>query len=91
MQGKSDLTQGQECALTALGPDQTGQVIAVDAEDARGRRLLDLGFLPGTSLRVLRRAPLGDPVVYELRGYRVCLRREDAQRVRVRVDPVAAA
>lgn len=91
MQGKSDLAQGQECALTALAPDQTGQVIAVDTEDARGRRLLDLGFLPGTSLRVVRRAPLGDPVVYELRGYRVCLRREDAQRVRVRVDPVAAA
>lgn len=91
MQGKSDLAQGQECALTALAPGQTGQVIAVDAEDARGRRLLDLGFLPGTSLRVLRRAPLGDPVVYELRGYRVCLRGEDAQRVRVRVDPVAAA
>lgn len=91
MQGKSDLTQGQECALTALAPDQAGQVIAVDAEDARGRRLLDLGFLPGTHLRVLRRAPLGDPVVYELRGYQVCLRREDAQRVRVRVDPVAAA
>ena len=36
-------------------------------------------------LLVLRRAPLGDPVIYEIRGYRVCLRSADAARVRVRV------
>jgi Fe2+ transport system protein FeoA len=33
---------------------------------------------------VLRRAPLGDPVEYELRGYRLCLRRTEAMRIRVR-------
>jgi len=86
MQGKPDFTTGRVCALSALAPDQTGQVIHVDADDARGRRLLDLGFLPGTSLRVVRRAPLGDPVLYELRGYRVSLRRDDAQYVHVRVE-----
>lgn len=91
MQGKSDLTQAPECALNTLAPGQTGWVTAVDLEDPRGRRLLDLGFLPGTSLRVLRRAPLGDPVLYELRGYRVCLRGEDALRVRVRVGPLEEA
>ena len=47
------------------------------------RRIGDLGFLPETPVRALRRAPLGDPTVYELRGYRVCLRREDAVCVRV--------
>jgi ferrous iron transport protein A len=61
-------------------------VLGVDTSVAAGRRLLDLGFLPETPLRVLRRAPLGDPVVYELRGYRICLRRADAARVRVRVQ-----
>jgi len=34
-------------------------------------------------VRAVRRAPLRDPVLYELRGYRVCLRRADAARVRV--------
>jgi Fe2+ transport system protein FeoA len=37
-------------------------------------RLADLGFVPGTSLSVVRRAPLGDPVEIDIRGYRLCLR-----------------
>ena len=45
------------------------------------RRLLDLGVLPGTPIRVIRRAPLGDPVVYELRGYRLCLRRSETAHI----------
>lgn len=49
-----------------------------------GRRLLDLGVLPGTPIRVIRRAPLGDPVVYELRGYRLCLRRSETAHIFVR-------
>jgi len=77
---------GEDCALSDLAPGQSGQVLEVDTSVAAGRRLLDLGFLPSTTLHVLRRAPLRDPVVYELRGYRVCLRRADAARVRVRVQ-----
>ncbi len=86
MKTKFNFTTGQECALSELGPSQSGRILDVDTTAAAGRRLLDLGFLPETPLRVLRRAPLGDPVVYELRGYRVCLRRVDAARVRVRVQ-----
>jgi ferrous iron transport protein A len=37
-------------------------------------RLADLGFVPGTLLSVVRRAPLGDPVEIDIRGYRLCLR-----------------
>ncbi|MGH9888557.1 MAG: FeoA family protein [bacterium] len=37
-------------------------------------RLGDLGFVPGTTLSVVRRAPLGDPVEIDIRGYRLCLR-----------------
>jgi len=51
------------------------------------RRLLDLGFVPGTRVRVVRRAPLGDPTLYELRGTQLCLRRSEAARVRVRALP----
>lgn len=47
-------------------------------------RLLDLGFVPGTTVRVLRRAPLGDPTLYELRGAQLCLRRSEAERIQVR-------
>ena len=46
-------------------------------------RLRNLGFVPDTEIRVLRRAPLGGPIEFELRGYRICLRREDLSGLRV--------
>lgn len=51
------------------------------------RRLGELGFVPGTEIRVVRRAPLGDPVEIELRGYRVCLRSEQLEGLLV--EPIA--
>jgi ferrous iron transport protein A len=59
-------------------------VVDVDASSPQGQRLLDLGFVPETVIRVLKRAPLGDPVVYDLRGTHLCLRRTEAKRVHVR-------
>ena len=70
-------------SLASLHPGACGVVESVDASTPVGRRLLDLGFLPRTQVRVLRRAPLGDPVEYELRGYRLCMRRAEAARVLV--------
>jgi len=69
--------------LADLPPGSVARIAAVDPQSPIGRRLLDLGFVPGTQVRVVRRAPLGDPVEYELRGYRVCLRRSEALRVEV--------
>lgn len=73
--------------LSDLAPGQRGIVERVDASCPIGRRLLDLGFRPGTALRVIRRAPLGDPTSYELRGSRFCLRRSEADRVDVALIP----
>jgi ferrous iron transport protein A len=69
--------------LTSLAPGSHAIIQSVDSRTPIGRRLADLGFLPRTPIQVLRRAPLGDPVAYELRGYRLCLRRVDAARVLV--------
>jgi ferrous iron transport protein A len=69
--------------LASLPPGAHAVIESVEVTTAIGRRLADLGFLPRTPIHVLRRAPLGDPVAYELRGYRLCLRREEAQRVLV--------
>ena len=46
-------------------------------------RIRELGFVPGTTVSVLRRGPLGDPIQLELRGYRICLRRADLAPVQV--------
>lgn len=72
--------------LSEVAVGSTAIVSAVHG-GGRARRLEDLGFLPGTVVHVERRAPLGDPVVYELRGVRVAMRRADAALVEV-VDEV---
>lgn len=65
----ADLTGGQ----TAVICDVSGSV-----DCAISRRLVDLGFAPGTEVTVLRRAPLADPVIYRVSGYEVALRRAQA-------------
>jgi ferrous iron transport protein A len=62
------------------------RVLAVQGEDPIARRLNDLGIREGTVIEVIRRAPLGDPTVFELRGFQLCLRRSESQRVQVSQD-----
>ena len=61
------------------------EIIGVVA-DGQGRslRLEDLGFLVGTRVLVERRAALGDPTIYELRGTRIAIRKSDASLLEVK-------
>ena len=72
--------------LSQLQAGQRGRVAAPAADEEIPRRLQDLGFVPGTPLEIRRRAPLGDPVEIELRGYRLCLRTDQLESVRVEVE-----
>lgn len=54
-----------------------------DSEDAV--RLQEMGLTVGAEFEVLKVAPLGDPVEIKLRGYRLCLRRKEAQGIEVEV------
>ena len=74
--------------LDALAPGQSGTVVGLSGSGPVEQRLRDLGLLSGTRVLALRRAPLGDPTEYELRGYRLCLRKTEGERVQVR--PLAA-
>ena len=69
--------------LSTLAPGERAVVVSIDSANPIGRRLIDLGFVPGTPIRAIRRAPLGDPITYELRGGRLCLRRSEAKRIGV--------
>lgn len=66
-----------------------GRFVIVDSivgdvgDDPIARRLNDLGIRKGARIEVLRRAPLGDPTVFELCGYQLCLRRTESKRIRV--------
>lgn len=85
MKTNFNFTTGSECTLDALQASQSARIVEVDTRRPSGTRLLDLGFLPETELRMIRPAPLGDPVIYELRGYQICLRKADAAQVRVKI------
>ncbi len=64
--------------LSELGLDRAGRILAVAGRGALAQRLLAMGFLPGTAVRVVQVAPFGDPLTVELDGWRVSLRLADA-------------
>jgi ferrous iron transport protein A len=74
-----------------LSDAKVGDAVVIDhveiGVDGAAARLEHVGFLPGTLVKVERRAPLGDPTVYELRGFRLALRAEAAALVEVTAAP----
>ena len=72
--------------LSDLRVGTTSRVVGLVKDTASGpiiRRLSNLGFVPGRVVTPLRRAPLGDPVVYRVADYELCLRHHAARIVRV--------
>lgn len=72
--------------LSDLRVGTTSRVVSLVKDTASGpiiRRLSNLGFVPGRVVTPLRRAPLGDPVVYRVADYELCLRHHEARIVRV--------
>jgi len=82
--GLTRIDSGGDVVLSNLAPGAEGVILDVDGESLETLRLRDLGLVRGTRIRSVKRAPLGDPVVYDLRGYRLCLRRSETDRVRVK-------
>jgi Fe2+ transport system protein FeoA/Mn-dependent DtxR family transcriptional regulator len=69
--------------LGELPVGSRARVAEVQGVGKHQRRMLDMGFVPGAGVTVVRRAPLGDPVEYRVKGTAVALRREDADSVLV--------
>ena len=76
-------TSPETCALNKLGIGCKGSVFAVGGDPEIRRRLLEMGFCNGASVEVIRRAPLGDPIEFRLRGYCLSLRDEQARCVQI--------
>lgn len=68
-----------EQSLDALAPGAAGRVVAVGGTGAVARRLMEMGVVPGARVRVIKRAPLGDPIEVRVRNYHLALRRNEAQ------------
>ena len=69
--------------LNQLSEGQTATIVDVDGDDAVAVRLLEMGLTDGESIKSLGAAPLGDPLEFEVRGYRISLRISEAKRVQI--------
>lgn len=66
---------------TSLYEAKTGSIIQLTKIDVTGvmrRRLLDLGFVPGNTIDVLQRSPLGDPIAFRVNNTIIALRKEES-------------
>jgi len=75
---------GERMTINDLHPGESGTVVQIASEGVVRRRLLDMGITPGIRVTLLRTAPLGDPVVIELRGNALSIRKSEAGCVTVR-------
>jgi ferrous iron transport protein A len=73
----------ETCGLNRIGVGCRAAVVSVGGDTDLRRRLLEMGFCNGAQVEVVRRAPLGDPIEFRLRGYYLSLRDEQAKFVNV--------
>lgn len=72
-----------ENSLRKLKVNQKARITAIAAAGEMGRRLRDMGLVPGTELTVVGRAPLKDPVALRLRDFTLTLRNNEADCIMV--------
>jgi ferrous iron transport protein A len=65
---------------------ESGTIISVDSSAPLGRRLMEVGMTPGVVARVIRRAPLGDPIEVSLPDVSLSLRAYEASLVQMSPD-----
>lgn len=72
--------------LDQLKPGSRCRIKRLSARDKLGQRLLDMGVYPGSRLKVVRNAPLEDPMEVSLDGFLVSLRHDEARFVEVELE-----
>ncbi len=71
------------CMLRDIKPGKQARIRCHHANGAVRQRLLDLGFVPQTVVKVIRKAPLGDPIECSVGTYKVALRNSEASLIEV--------
>src|SRR4051794_10981296 len=74
---------GAAVSLDRLRAGARARVLAVKGTGAVARRLMEMGVVPGAPVRVVKAAPLGDPLEVRVRNYHLALRRSEAQSISV--------
>ena len=69
--------------LDEVKQDQECEIVDITSDGIIGQRLLDMGFVPETRIKVVRNAPFVDPIEFLLKGYHISLRHSEAKKVEV--------
>ena len=72
--------------MRQMKDNQAGTIATVRANGELGRRIRDMGLVPGTDIRVQGRAPLKDPVALRVAGFTLTLRNSEADYIDVEVN-----
>ncbi|MEI8212607.1 MAG: FeoA family protein [Planctomycetota bacterium] len=67
--------------LRDLRIGEQGVIVQIDGSDSVAARLLEMGLLPGETVKMIGAAPMGDPIEFEVYGYRISLRQVESSRV----------
>ena len=70
--------------LRDLKPGQQGTVVSIGEKGPVRRRIMDMGVTPGAEIKVIKIAPLGDPIEVNIRGYELSLRKSEAQQIQIK-------
>ncbi|MHA1379699.1 MAG: FeoA family protein [Candidatus Helarchaeota archaeon] len=73
----------KEISLSQVKPGDKGKISKIAGDIKYRERVLDLGITRGTLIEIVRNAPLGDPVEFIIRGYKLSLRKEEAKDIYV--------
>lgn len=76
----------QKLNLRQMQAKQSGTIAAISAQGELGRRIRDMGLVPGTRITVQGRAPLKDPVALRLMGFTLTLRNNEADYIDVEIE-----
>ncbi len=60
-----------------------GKVTNLALEGIMRRRLMDLGFVPGSVIKAIRKSPMGDPIAFEVKGTVLGLRNEESSKIHI--------
>ena len=67
--------------LKELKPGEKGIVQSIGEKGPIRRRIMDMGVTPGAEVKIVKVAPLGDPIEINIRGYELSLRKEEAAQI----------
>ena len=69
--------------LSELKTGERGVIVKVNGHGGFRKRIIEMGFVRGNKVKVILNAPLRDPIEYEIIGYKISLRREEAAKIEV--------